>query len=63
MARHSIPKAWSGTCDTIVGRRNGMARLPLTEEQVSSTKVVLKLGKVGLTDEQFWQLCRDNGDL
>ena len=40
-----------------------MARLPLTEEQVSSTKVVLKLGKVGLTDEQFWQLCRDNGDL
>jgi len=39
-----------------------MARLPLTEEQVSSTKVVLKLGKVGLTDEQFWQLCRDNGD-
>jgi len=39
-----------------------MARLPLTEEQVSPTKMVLKLGKIGLTDEQFWQLCCDNRD-
>ena len=40
-----------------------MARLPLTEQEVSATKVVIKFGKVGLTEEQFWQLCRDNGDL
>src|SRR5437867_2601699 len=36
-----------------------MARLPLTEQEVSATKVVIKFGKVGLTDEQFWQLCWD----
>src|SRR5438874_4819103 len=47
----------------ILGRRNEMARLPLTEQEVSATKVVIKFGKVGLTEEQFWQLCRDNGDL
>src|SRR5439155_6964985 len=44
------------------GQEEQMARLPLTEQEVSATKVVIKFGKVGLTDEQFWQLCRDNGD-
>src|SRR2546422_10738956 len=45
------------------GQEEQMAGLPLTEQEVSATKVVIKFGKVGLTDEQFWQLCRDNGDL
>ena len=40
-----------------------MTRMPLTKEEVSPAKVVINFGKVGLTDEQFWQLCRDNGDL
>ena len=45
------------------GEEGSMARLPLTEPEVSATKLVIKFGKTGLTDEQFWQLCRDNGDL
>ena len=40
-----------------------MARMPLTKEQVTPQNVVLKFGKVGLTEEQFLQLCRDNDDL
>jgi len=40
-----------------------MAHLPLTSEEVSPTKLVIKFEKVGLTDEQFWRLCCDNGDL
>src|SRR5262245_56370861 len=40
-----------------------MARMPVTKEQVSQTKVVLNIGKVGLTEDQFLQLCRDNSDL
>jgi Uma2 family endonuclease len=40
-----------------------MARMPLTKEEVSPKNVVLKLGNVGLTDEQFVQLCNDNSDL
>ena len=39
-----------------------MARMPLAKEQVTPQNVVLKFGKVGLTDEQFSQLCRDNDD-
>ena len=38
------------------GEEGSMARLPLTEPEVSATKLVIKFGKTGLTDEQFWQL-------
>jgi hypothetical protein len=37
-----------------------MARMPLTKEQVTPQNLVLKFGKVGLTEEQFSQLCCDN---
>jgi Uma2 family endonuclease len=40
-----------------------MARAPLTNERVSSGKVVLNVEKVGITEDQFLQLCRDNRDL
>ena len=40
-----------------------MARVPLTKEQVASTKLVLNVENVGLTEEQFFQLCSDNDDL
>jgi Uma2 family endonuclease len=40
-----------------------MARMPLTKEEVTPQNLVLKLGNVGLTDEQFFQLCCDNSDL
>ena len=40
-----------------------MARVPLTEEEVASTRFVLNVEKAGLTEEQFLQLCRDNRDL
>jgi Uma2 family endonuclease len=40
-----------------------MPRVPLTEESVKPQKMVLNFGKVGLTDEQFFQLCSDNSDL
>jgi Uma2 family endonuclease len=40
-----------------------MARLPLTKEEVVPTRLVLNVEKVGLTEEQFFQLCSDNDDL
>ena len=40
-----------------------MARMPLTRKQVAPTKLVLNVEKVGLTEEQFFQLCSDNRDL
>ena len=40
-----------------------MARVPLTKERVSPSRLVLNLQNVGITDEQFVQLCRDNSDL
>jgi Uma2 family endonuclease len=40
-----------------------MARAPVTSERVSSGKVVLNVEKIGLTEDQFLQLCRDNGEL
>jgi Uma2 family endonuclease len=46
-----------------MGKEKRMARQPLTKEQVTPPNVVLKFGKIGLTDEQFFQLCCDNGDL
>ena len=40
-----------------------MASLPLTEEWVGTACVVLNVEKVGLTPEQFFQLCSDNPEL
>ena len=40
-----------------------MARVPLTKEEVATTRLVLNVEKVGLTEEQFFQLCSDNSDL
>jgi Uma2 family endonuclease len=40
-----------------------MARTPLIEEQVGSGPLILKVKNVGLTSEQFLQLCSDNRDL
>jgi Uma2 family endonuclease len=39
-----------------------MARVPLTEEQVTDDTVILNVEKVGLTDDQFFELCHDNRD-
>jgi Uma2 family endonuclease len=39
-----------------------MARVPLTEEQVADDLVLLNFEKVGLSDEQFVELCNDNRD-
>ena len=39
-----------------------MASIPLTEEQIADDFVVLDFGKVGLSDEQFVELCADNRD-
>jgi len=40
-----------------------MAREPLVREQVIPSKLVLNVENVGLTEEQFFQLCSDNRDL
>ena len=40
-----------------------MARVPLTKEEVVPTRLVLNVENIGLTEEQFIQLCRDNRDL
>lgn len=40
-----------------------MARVPLTKEEVVPFKLVLNVGKVALTEDQFFQLCSDNRDL
>jgi Uma2 family endonuclease len=37
-----------------------MARVPLTEEEIAEDWLVLNVGKVALSDEQFVQLCLDN---
>jgi Uma2 family endonuclease len=39
-----------------------MASVPLTEEQVSDGLVILNFEKVGLSDDQFIELCSDNRD-
>jgi len=39
-----------------------MASVPLTEEQITEDLVVLNFEKVGLSDEQFFDLCGDNRD-
>ena len=40
-----------------------MARVPLTKEEVASARLILSVKNVGLTEEQFFQLCSDNRDL
>src|SRR2546425_7557798 len=40
-----------------------MPRVPLVKEQVIPNKLVLNVENVGLTEEQFFQLCSDNRDL
>ena len=40
-----------------------MARVPLTKEQVALTRLVLNVERVGLSEEQFFQLCSGNRDL
>ncbi len=40
-----------------------MARLPLTAEQTTATRFVMNFENVGLSDEQFLRLCRDNREL
>src|SRR6266853_1361030 len=40
-----------------------MANVPLTEELVADDLLVLNVEKVGLTDEQFVELCLDNREL
>jgi hypothetical protein len=41
----------------------GMADISLTEEQVGEDFVILNVEKVGLSDEQFFELCGDNREL
>src|SRR5262249_34939779 len=43
--------------------KEAMARVPDTEMRVSPQKVILNMESVGLTNDQFVQLCRDNPDL
>src|SRR2546429_490083 len=45
------------------GQEEDMARVPLTKEEGSLARLVFNLEKVGLTEEQFFQLCSDNRDL
>ena len=40
-----------------------MARTPLTIETISPARCVLNAGSVGLTQDQFFQLCGDNPEL
>ena len=40
-----------------------MARTPLTKEEVMPAKIVLNLKEVGISEDQFFQLCGDNSDL
>src|SRR5207249_6439753 len=54
---------WQSACDRIVGRREEMATIPLTEEQVAEDLLILNVANVGLSDEQFIELCCDNREL
>jgi Uma2 family endonuclease len=40
-----------------------MTRVQLTKGEVAPTRLVLNVEKVGLTEEQIFQLCSDNCDL
>ena len=45
------------------GQEESVTRVPLINEQVVASKLVLNVENVGLTEEQFFQLCSDNRDL
>lgn len=45
------------------GQERDMASLSLTDEQIGTTWLVLNVEKVGLSQEQFFRLCRDNPEL
>ena len=45
------------------GQELRMTSVPLTEQQVADDWVVLNLENVALSDEQFIELCADNGEL
>jgi len=47
----------------MAGRGNTMARTPLIEQQVTTGSFILNVENVGLTSDQFLQLCSDNRDL
>ena len=40
-----------------------MAKVPLMEEQIADDFIVLNFEKVGLSDEQFVELCADNREI
>jgi Uma2 family endonuclease len=40
-----------------------MARIPPTKEMAETDRLVLNVESVGLSEEQFFRLCRDNSDL
>jgi Uma2 family endonuclease len=50
-------------CVKIAGRREIMTSIPLTEERVGEDFLILNVEKVGLSDEQFMELCSDNREL
>src|SRR5206468_5288746 len=59
---HLAPR-WFVACATMAGRGNTMARTPLIEQQVTTGSFILNVENVGLTSDQFLQLCSDNRDL
>src|SRR2546422_8509526 len=59
---HLAPRLFVA-CATMAGRGNTMARTPLIEQQVTTGSFILNVENVGLTSDQFLQLCSDNRDL
>src|SRR5881628_2076977 len=59
---HLAPR-WFVACATMAGRGKPMARTPLVEQQVTTGSFILNVENVGLTSDQFLQLCSDNRDL
>jgi len=47
----------------MAGRGKTMARTPLVEQQVMTGSLILNVENLGLTPDQFLQLCSDNRDL
>src|SRR5256712_71474 len=45
------------------GQGNAMERTPLNEQQGMTGSLILNVESVGLTSDQFLQLCSDNRDL
>src|SRR5437588_11564505 len=57
------PHCWVENVRYNRGQEEHMARVSLTKEEVAPTRLVLNVEKVGLTEDQFFQLCSDNSDL